>query len=198
MATHETLKGAHAWAVNTFDTAFSCAAGVMLGAHARLRPRPHIRYSVFAFICILGTVWSDLRGYFCAAHVRSRRLVAGAHARLRLPLFKSGSTVKCVLDSDAHTFSYSVDGGAVAVAFEGLPAGRALYPAVFVNLSSETSVRVLSALDVPHVRFVFLHRVMCQAGSAGAAFGARDDAVAWLCERAPLWVVVHVCALLRD
>ena len=23
------------------------------------------------------------------------------------------------------------------------------------------------------------------------------DIVAWLCERAPLWVVVHVCALLR-
>jgi hypothetical protein len=25
----------------------------------------------------------------------------------------------------------------------------------------------------------------------------RGDIVAWLCERAPLWVVVHVCALLR-
>ena len=26
----------------------------------------------------------------------------------------------------------------------------------------------------------------------------RGEGVAWLCERAPLWVVVHVCALLRD
>ena len=48
----------------------------------------------------------------------------------------------------------------------------------------------------PHVRFVVRTRVMCQAGHARAA-GARGDNVAWLCERAPLWVVVLVCALLR-
>ena len=48
----------------------------------------------------------------------------------------------------------------------------------------------------PHVRFVVRTRVICQAGRARAA-GARGDIVAWLCERAPLWVVVHVCALLR-
>ena len=48
----------------------------------------------------------------------------------------------------------------------------------------------------PHVRFVVRAREMCQAGRARAA-GARGDIVAWLCERAPLWVVVHVCALLR-
>ena len=50
----------------------------------------------------------------------------------------------------------------------------------------------------PHVRFVVRTRVLCQAGRARAA-GARrrGDIVAWLCERAPLWVVVHVCALLR-
>ena len=47
----------------------------------------------------------------------------------------------------------------------------------------------------PHVRFVVRTRVMCQAGRAAA--GAHGDIVAWLCERAPLWVVVHVCALLR-
>ena len=41
-----------------------------------------------------------------------------------------------------------------------------------------------------HVRFVVRTRVMCQAGRARAA-GARGDIVAWLCERAPLWVVVH-------
>ena len=51
---------------------------------------------------------------------------------------------------------------------------------------------------VPHVRFVARTRVMCQAGRARAADEARGDILAWLCERAPLWVVVHVCALLRD
>ena len=50
---------------------------------------------------------------------------------------------------------------------------------------------------VPHVRGVVRTRVMCQAGRALAAVGSRGDIVAWLCERAPLWVVVHVCALLR-
>ncbi len=49
---------------------------------------------------------------------------------------------------------------------------------------------------VPHVRCIARTRVMCQAGRALA--GARGDIVAWLCERAPLWVVVLVCALLRD
>ena len=49
-----------------------------------------------------------------------------------------------------------------------------------------------------HVRFVVRTRVMCQAGRARAADGAHGDIVAWLCEREPLWVVVHVCALLRD
>jgi hypothetical protein len=46
---------------------------------------------------------------------------------------------------------------------------------------------------LPRVRTV---RCVCQAGRARAV-GARDEIVAWLCERAPLWVVVHVCALLR-
>ena len=50
---------------------------------------------------------------------------------------------------------------------------------------------------LPHVRAIVRTRVMCQAGRARAA-GSRGDIVAWLCERAPLWVVVHVCALLRD
>ena len=49
---------------------------------------------------------------------------------------------------------------------------------------------------VPHVRFVARTRVMCQAGRARAA-DVHGDIVAWLCERAPLWVVVLVCALLR-
>ena len=51
---------------------------------------------------------------------------------------------------------------------------------------------------VPHVRCIARTRVMCQAGRAHAAVGSRGDIVAWLCERAPLWVVVHVCALMRD
>ena len=48
----------------------------------------------------------------------------------------------------------------------------------------------------PHVRFVVRTRVMCQSVRAHAA-DVHGDIVAWLCERAPLWVVVHVCALLR-
>jgi hypothetical protein len=53
---------------------------------------------------------------------------------------------------------------------------------------------------VPHVRLVARTRVMCQAGRASAAdaVAARCSIVAWLCERAPLWVVVRVCALLRN
>jgi hypothetical protein len=35
-------------------------------------------------------------------------------------------------------------------------------------------------------------------GRPDARCGARRDAVAWLCERAPLWVVFHVSVLLRD
>jgi hypothetical protein len=51
---------------------------------------------------------------------------------------------------------------------------------------------------VPHVRFIARTRVMCQAGRARATADARDEIVAWLCEHAPLWVVVHVCTLLRE
>lgn len=49
----------------------------------------------------------------------------------------------------------------------------------------------------PHVRFVVRVRVMCQTGRARATV-ARTTTAAWLCENAPLWVVVHVCALLRE
>ncbi len=50
---------------------------------------------------------------------------------------------------------------------------------------------------VPQLRFVVRTRVLCQAGRARAARDGHEMS-AWLCERAPLWVVVHVCALLRD
>jgi hypothetical protein len=56
--------------------------------------------------------------------------------------------------------------------------------------------RVLAHYAAPHVGFVVRSRVMCQAGRARAV-DAHGDVVAWLCERAPLWVVVHVCTLLR-
>ena len=49
---------------------------------------------------------------------------------------------------------------------------------------------------MPLVRLVVRTRVLCQAGRCRAA-GARGEMVAWLCERAPLWVVVHVCMLVR-
>ena len=52
---------------------------------------------------------------------------------------------------------------------------------------------------VPHVGCVVRTRVMCQAGWASAACERGDDVVAWLCERAPLWVVVRVryCGTIR-
>ena len=58
-------------------------------------------------------------------------------------------------------------------------------------------VRVLENFTVPHAGFVVRTRVMCQAGRARFA-GGRGTIIAWLCERAPLWVIVHVCALLRE
>ena len=50
---------------------------------------------------------------------------------------------------------------------------------------------------VLHVRAVVRTRVLCQAGRASADGGMRDEVMVWLCERAPLWVVVRVCELLR-
>ena len=91
-------------------------------------------------------------------------------------------------------------------------AGAAVADTVLRSLKLNFVLRVMDGLDdldsppleaelachyrVPHVRCIVRTRVMCQAGRARAS-GARGDIVAWLCERAPLWVVVHVCALLR-
>ena len=80
--------------------------------------------------------------------------------------------------------------------FEGLPGGRVLYPAVFVRIGP-ARFRVLQHYMEPHVGFVVRTRMLCQAGRARTA-EARGDTVAWLCVHAPLWVVVRVCALLRD
>jgi len=63
-------------------------------------------------------------------------------------------------------------------------------------IADSRSVAFVCAGPPPHVRFVVRTRVMCQAGRARAADEYGDN-VAWLCERAPLWVVVHLCALLR-
>ena len=101
----------------------------------------------------------------------------------------------CELDSAARTLAVSVDGGAPAIVFEGLPTGRILFPAVFVCMFG-AAARVLEHYSTPHVGFALRTRMMCHAGRASAS-GVRIDAVAWLCERAPLWVVVRVCALLR-
>jgi hypothetical protein len=49
-----------------------------------------------------------------------------------------------------------------------------------------------------HARAVRAHSRDVPGGPVRRAAGARGAIVAWLCERAPLWVVVHVCALLRD
>ena len=51
----------------------------------------------------------------------------------------------------------------------------------------------------PIVRSIVRMRVMVQAGRASAKGARKTQSVFyWLCARAPLWVVVHVCALLRD
>jgi hypothetical protein len=130
--------------------------------------------------------------------LRARVLpIAGVFQSVRVPRVPPSSTLKCILDSDAHTFVYSVDGGAPAVVFGGLPAGRLLFPAVFVPAACGV-VRGLENYAALHVGSVVRMRVMCQSGRARAVAGARGDIVAWLCERAPLWVVVRVCALLND
>ena len=114
-----------------------------------------------------------------------------------LPEIGVGSTIVCTLDCGARTFAYSVGAGAPVVVFEGLPEGRVMYPAALVTRDcGDARMRMLEHYTVPHIWFVVRTRVMCQADRARAA-GARGDIVAWLCERAPLWVVVHVCALLR-
>ncbi len=50
---------------------------------------------------------------------------------------------------------------------------------------------------VPHVRGVVRARMMCQAGRCVAVEATAGCVEAWLCVRAPLWVVVRVCQLLR-
>ena len=104
--------------------------------------------------------------------------------------------VHCRLDCLTRAFSYAVDGSASVVAIRDLPAGRVLYPAVFVY-PYDTAVRTLGYYVVPRVGLVVRMRVMCQAGRARAA-GVGGGIAAWVCERAPLWVVVRVCAVLRD
>ncbi len=59
-------------------------------------------------------------------------------------------------------------------------------------------VRITAHYFVPHVGFLVRTRLMCQTDRSRAAPGARGDSLTWLCERAPLWVVVRVCALLRS
>ena len=49
----------------------------------------------------------------------------------------------------------------------------------------------------PLTRLIIRTRALCLAGRCRAA-GTRSEVVAWICERAPLWVVVHVVLLLRE
>ncbi len=61
------------------------------------------------------------------------------------------------------------------------------------------SAELLAHYRVPHVRIAARTRVMCQAGRCrAAAASVRTEVISWLCECAPLWVVVHVCAPLHD
>ena len=103
-----------------------------------------------------------------------------AHTRFGVALY-AGNSMRV---TDASAGASCAQAGCIA------PALRARF-AMFMHVAF-ISANFLE----PHVRFVVRTRVMCQAGRARAA-GVRGDIVAWLCERAPLWVVVHVCALLR-
>ena len=128
-------------------------------------------------------------------------------SRLR-PFWDSLRVLACAYDDGRHNFAL-----------------RRVYPrtfedprnwdAVSLPLVPLQEVALQDHYRAPHVRFVARTRVLCQAGRAraGGAHGrgvgvgvegvevwreGRGEGVAWLCERAPLWVVVHVCALLRD
>ena len=68
----------------------------------------------------------------------------------------------------------------------------------YICITAGRGVHTLAHFNAVYVQFIVRTRVMCQAGRAsGAAFDPHEIS-AWLCERAPLWVVVHVCALLRE
>ena len=122
----------------------------------------------------------------------------GVRAQRDLQPVACGSIVKCTLDCDAHTFSYTVDRSETVHVLDGLPAGRVFYPAAAAT-ATLARVLILEYFSIPHIRFVVRTRVMCLSGRARAAHARRRlGVVLWLCERAPLWVVVHVCALLRD
>ena len=65
-------------------------------------------------------------------------------------------------------------------------------------ITTTCRVHITAHFRAPYVRFLVRTRVMCQAGRARASDDARGDILTWVCERAPLWVVVNVCALLRE
>ena len=69
--------------------------------------------------------------------------------------------------------------------------------AAFGPLEKHLFAEIEAHYRVPHVRCIVRTRVMCQARRARAA-DVCDAVVAWLCVRAPLWVVVRVCALLHE
>jgi hypothetical protein len=117
------------------------------------------------------------------------------HTELLLRAY-AGSIIKCVYDGDAHTLSYSVDGGPLVLLFAGLPASVPLFPAVCVegNLFGE-GVR-MRLLD-HYVGFLLRTRALVLAGRATPAAGAPAP-LAWLAGTAPLWPVVEACAMLRE
>lgn len=51
--------------------------------------------------------------------------------------------------------------------------------------------------EVARLRLLICMQACCTAGRAQPEAGARSECVSWVCERAPHWVLVRVCALLR-
>lgn len=48
---------------------------------------------------------------------------------------------------------------------------------------------------IAHIRMLVRSRTLCLYGRANTRFG---NIVAWLCQTAPLWVLVRVCTLLQE
>jgi hypothetical protein len=117
-------------------------------------------------------------------------------------LFSSSDSV-CPPHTHAHsrTRSPEQDAGPIgAAAFAGLlrlnPVIRHVFRHGVESLRGELRARYRVCA---HVRLVVRTRALTQSNrcrASGVAVG--DDVFVWLCERAPIWVVVHVCGLICD
>ena len=121
-----------------------------------------------------------------------------APPEIRIPWSAGAPVITCILDQTARTFACAVGSAVPQVMYRNLPAGVTLFPVVY-TAANALGVCLIPPFryQVPHIGWALRTRILCQAGRAHTV-GARSAVAAWLCERAPLWVVVRVCALLRE